>query len=629
MLPAHGALQPAMMQGALQVAWWLRRYARATYDPSVGRPWAPKTTPKQLPPARSSSSPPPRAVAITVCAVVAVAIVGIVIAIVAGRGGSNATGTSVDPARAVPASAPLYASADVRLKGEKRSATLAVGSALTHQPDPYMRLLSVLQTPGSPAPNFSRDVAPWLGNRAGIFLTSLRSSGPLLTLIQQGLLGQTSSAGAFPFGTGAAAAGNQGAIVLDTRDTRKAEAFLHAAAGRAGAHASSYRGVAYELSGGDVAFGMVRRFAVIGSEAGIHAVIDTTLGGPSLARAPSYSSLLAFTPAKAVAHVYANTAGAGAGSTAGLGGLLALFSGTGQMNVSLVPSASSLALDVDTLAGSAGAQQLRPFSSESARALGELPGDSWFAVGLGDVGHMLASDVQRLQGLASLAGPQSPSAPAAGLNLRSLVEALTTPLKVLGANTPEAKGSFQSWMGSAGIFAAGTSLLELKGAVVISSNDAAASHAAVGKLASRLRAMGDSVQPATVPGTDAAISVRLPGLPLALVIANGRAAGGQSRFVIGLGEPSVVAALSPSSLLASAPSYSAAAAALDEGAQPSIMLDVPTLLSVLEGIGLTEDPSISSFVPYLRSLTTVAGGAHPLDATIERFKLVLGLRPAA
>jgi hypothetical protein len=557
---------------------------------------------------------------------VAAAVLGAVIAIVGGCGSSHTTGTSADPARAVPASVALYASADVHPKGEKRSATLAVGRSLTHQANPYLRLLSVLQTPGSPPPDYSRDVAPWLGNRAGIFLTSLRSSGPLLSLIQQGLLGQSSSAAAFPFGA-AARGRSQGAIVLDTRDTKKAAGFLQAAAGRSGAHATSYRGVAYQLSGGDVAFGMVRRFAVIGSDAGMHAAIDTTLGGASLARAPSYKALLAFKPAKAVAHVYAN-AGATSGSAAGLGGLLALFSGARQMNVSLVPSSSSLAIDVDTLSSSAASQQLSPFSSESSRALGELPGDSWFAVGLGDVGHMLAADVQRLQGLASLAGPQGPAAPATGLNLRSLVEALTTPLKVLAANTPEARRSFQSWMGSAGIFAAGASLLELKGAVVIASKDGAASHAAVGKLAARLRTMGVGVQTASVPGTDAAVSARLSGLPIALVIASGRTAGGQSRFVIGLGEASVAAALSPSSLLASAPSSSAAAAALGEGAQPSIILDVPTLLSLLEGVGLSEDPSISGFVPYLRSLTSVAGGAHPLDQTVERFKLVLGLRPS-
>jgi hypothetical protein len=577
-----------------------------------------------LPTARSSSSPPPRAVAVTVCAVAAAAVLGIVIAIVGGCGSSHPTGTTADPARAVPASAPLYASADVHPQGEKRSATLAVGRSLTHQANPYTRLLSVLQTPGSQPPDYSRDVAPWLGNRAGIFLLSLSSSSRLLSSIQRALLGQSSGAGAFPFGT-AAPGGNQGAIVLDTHDAKKAATFLQSAAARAGAHARSYRGVAYELSGGDVAFGMVRRFAVIGSDAGMRAVIDTTLGGASLASAPSYRSLLAVQPAKAVAHLYAN---AGRSGASGLGGLLALFSGGREANISLVPSASSLAIYADTLSSSPASQQLSPFSSESSRALGELPGESWFAIGLGDAGHMLAADVQRLEGLASLAGTQGPAAPAAGLSLSSIVEALTTPLKLLAAGTPEARRSFQSWMGSAGIFAAGTGLLELKGAVVIDSKDAAASRAAIGKLGSQLRAKGVSVQPASLPGTDAAVSARLSGLPVALLIASGRGAGGQSKFVIGLGEPSVAAALNPSSLLANAPSVSAAGAALGEGAQPSLILDVPTLLSLLEGIGLTEDPSISGFVPYLRSLTSVAGGAHQLVPAVERFKLVVGIRPS-
>jgi uncharacterized protein DUF3352 len=584
-----------------------------------------------LPPARPSS-PPPRAAGLTILAILVAIVLGLVIAVVAGCGSSHTTGTSADPARAVPASALLYAGADVRPKGNKRAAALSAGRALTHQADPYIRLLSVLQTPGSPIPDFSRDVAPWLGQRAGIFLSSLRSSGSLLTLVQQGLLGQSPGGGAFPFGTTsgtAGGAGGQGAIVLDTRDVHKALAFLQAAAARAGAHPTSYRGVAYQLSSGDVAFGIVHRFAVIGSDSGIRAVIDTTLGGRSLAAAPPYAGLLAFAPSKAVAHVYSNTSVApSAGTPSGLAGLLQLFSSARQINVSLEPSTSSLALDIDTVAlGAPASATLPSFSSEASRALGELPRESWFAVGLGDVGHTLASDVQGLRSLGSLAGSQGSSS-ATGLNVKSLLEGLITPLNALAENTAEAKRSFQSWMGSAGVFASGTSLLELKAAVIIDSRNPALSHAAVAKLAARLRAMGGTVEPASVPGTDAAVTARLTGLPVALVIANGRGAAGQSKFVVGVGESSIGAALNPPGTLTSSPSFGEAAALLGEGAQPSIIVQVPTLLGLLEGIGLTEDPTISSFVPYLRSITTIAGGAHRLDAAVERFRVVVALRPA-
>jgi uncharacterized protein DUF3352 len=555
--------------------------------------------------------------------VVVAIIAAIVIALVSSGGGSHGTGTNVDPARAVPASAPLYLGADVRPNARKQAAALAAGKALTHQADPYKRLLSVLQTPGSPTPDFGRDVAPWLGPKAGIFLSSLASSGSLLTLVQQGLLGQSPAGGAFPF----AAKGAQGALVLDTRDIGKAHAFLDAAAGRAGAQATSYRGISYRASAGGVAFGIVRRFAVIGSDSGMRAVIDTMLGGPSLARATQYAALLGAAPSAALAHLYSNAGGSTAPAS-GLAGLLSLFSGARQMNVSFVPSGSAIALDIDTVSlGSAGAQAGLPaFAAESSRAFAELPGESWFAVGLGDAGHSLAADVQGLTSLGSLAG--SSSGPSPGISVGGLLEGLMLPLRALGASDPEARRSFQSWMSSAGLFASGTSLLELKAAVVINSKDPALSRAAVGKLAARLRRMGGIVQPASLGGTEAAATVRLKGLPIALVIAAGRGAGGQSKFVIAVGEASVPAALNPSSTMAGAQSTSAATSALGEGAQPSVLLEVPTLLGLLEGIGLTEDPTISPFVPFLRSITTVAGGPHRIDPAVERFKLLAGLRPA-
>ena len=43
-------------------------------------------------------------------------------------------------------------------------------------------------------------------------------------------------------------------------------------------------------------------------------------------------------------------------------------------------------------------------------------------------------------------------------------------------------------------------------------------------------------------------------------------------------------------------------------------------------MGLSEDPTISKFVPYLRTLTTLAGGGKSLGGGIERFRLVLGLQ---
>jgi uncharacterized protein DUF3352 len=570
-----------------------------------------------------SSRPRPRAA--LACAALLASLGGAL----AGCGSSNPGGTSVDPANAVPASAVLYAGATVRPTGAARTDALAAGKALTHQADPYLRLLGALQTPGSAKLSFTRDVASWLGPKAGVFLTSLGSTSALPSLLAQGLLGAAGSGG-FAFGAG----GAQGAIVLDTSNSAKASSFLSAQAAKARAHAASYEGVSYDVDSSDVAFGLVDRFAVIGSESGLRSVIETTRGEGSLARAGGYAKLLTAAPANALAHIYANPAGFAGSTQEGLAGLLQGLAGTREANISLLPSPTSLSLDADTLAPASGGGQggLLAADPESAQALGELPGESWLAIGLGHVGSTLARDAHDLQELTSLGstlgGGAAPPADASALSISGLVGGLITPLRTLGADTATARHDFDSWMGSAGIFASGANLIELKGAVVISSKDPAASRAAVAELAAQLRKAGTSVTPASIPGTEAAVGARVTGLPVVLDIADGRDSAGQAKFVLGIGEASVVAALDPPSTLSAAAPRTAAAASLGEGIQPSMIASFSTFLTLLEGIGLSGDPSISKLVPYLRASTTLAGGGREVGGGVDRFRLVLGLQPA-
>jgi len=556
-----------------------------------------------------------------------------------GCGSSGSSGSSADPANAVPASAPLYIGAIVRPEGSLQAAARSAGQTLTHQADPYLRLLAALQTPGSGTLDFKRDVAPWLGPRAGAFLStptadkSEEALNKLLALLQQGLLGRSSSGAAFPF----AAHAVEGAIVLDTRDTAKARSFLKALAARAGAQAKSYRGVSYQATSSGIAFGVAARLAVIGTETALHAVIDTTSGGPSLARAASYARLLAAAPQGALAHVYVDPAalagprGSKAPSSASAFSLLA---GNRPVNVSLVPSKTSIALDADALAstgapGGAGAGGLLASSAQAAVALGELPGESWLAAGLGEVGATLRSGgAGALQGIAAL-GQQLTGAgageQAGGISVGGLLGGILAPLRALGSESASARSELTSWMGSAGLFASGSGLLELQAGIAIESKDRSLSKAAVAKVGAMLRQGGGSVQSATIPGADAAISARVSGLPVVLYIANGIDAAGKTKFVIGVGEASVQAALNPSSTLSGTAAYGTASAALG-GARPSVIVDFPTLLGLLEGVGLSEDPTIAPFVPYLRSLTTLSGGASTVGDGVERFRLVLGLQ---
>ncbi|HYM44980.1 MAG TPA: DUF3352 domain-containing protein [Solirubrobacteraceae bacterium] len=561
----------------------------------------------------------------------------------AGCGSSPSTGTSADPAGAVPAAAPVYAGAVVRPTGSLQSDALAAAKKLTHQADPYRRLVAVLQTPGSPALDYGRDVAPWLGPNAGIFFTSLGSSGSVESLLQQALGGggATGTIG-WPFGAG----GAQGAIVLDTSDLAKARSFVAGAAAHAGAHASSYRGVAYQASSGGDAFAVVDRFVVLGSEAGVHAVIDTAQGGASLKSDASYSQLLSVAPAGALAHVYSNPRAlpkgrAGAGGR-GLPALLTTLGGTSPLDVSLVPSSSSIALDADVGPSPAGAASestgrtsgLVGAAAAGNKAFGELPGESWLAAGLGKIGGA-GGGLQGLQGLLSLVGTLGGSAaaetaasPQVAVSVKGVIEGLLAPLKALAANSAQARRDFESWMGEAGTFASGTSILELKAGLVIDSNDPAASRAAVAKLAAALRKTGGEATPATILGAEAAVEAKVTGLPVTLAIADGRDSSGQTKFVIGLSTTSVQDALNPPSTMSSSASYGAAQRALGEGIQPSIAVNLASLLSLLEGVGLGEDPSVSPFLPYLRASTTLSGGGKDLGGGVQRLRLVLGLQPA-
>jgi hypothetical protein len=122
--------------------------------------------------------------------------------------------------------------------------------------------------------------------------------------------------------------------------------------------------------------------------------------------------------------------------------------------------------------------------------------------------------------------------------------------------------------------------------------------------------------------------VQLPDLPLELFIAAGPSSTGP-KFVLALGEASVAAALSPSSTLKESPARAAAASTLGGGAQPSMIADVPTLLALLESISLTEDPSLSPLLPYLRASGTLSGGGRQMEGGVERFSVVLGLHAAS
>jgi hypothetical protein len=553
----------------------------------------------------------------------------------AGCGSSAPSGTDADPATLAPAASVLYVGAVVRPEGALKQNALADARTLGHVREPFGPLLQALA--GSSLlgkADYRKEIEPWLGRNAGVFATSPGALGSAVSAIERSLGGGFSPETLLrASATGLLGSGGAGAaLVLDTGDLGKARAFV-AKLSTHGARQLSYRGVTIETDSQGQAAAIVGKFAVFGDEAGVKATVDAHLGGPSLQRAAPYSTLSGKGPHGALAAVYLDpgaagqtAAGAGAAAHAGTGTTAHVGAGAAaqagavlqalpgeprQARLSMVPGRSAVTLDADLL-GSAGAEaQATTSTNAAAELVGELPEGSWVALGSGESGAHVARLLPLLSGVVSLAS-KSLLANFGGPAMQGLVSHLAEHGQAL-------QRLLSPWAGPAAVFAAGSGLLNLQAGVVIQSNSPQAASAAVAKLGAMLASTGASVKPASVAGAESALNVRVSGLPVTLDVG-----AGNGKLVIGLGPESVLGALSPSSPFSGSSAYGSATSALG-GLKPTVLVDFPMALSLLEGLGLNENPEVAPTIESLRSLSTLAGGFQPLGDGVTRLHLVLGL----
>lgn len=489
--------------------------------------------------------------------------------VAATQAGCGSSGTSgADPATLAPASTPLYVGVTVKPSGGSRGPAVSDMQRLTHKADPYGSLAEALLASGGSHPRFASEVRPWVGQRAGVFLLTVPPGG-----LKAGL--SSLRAGAFASGR------EQGAIVLDVSDESGARRFLDRRARRVGARSEVYRGIPLQVSSSGEALALVDKFAVLGSEAGVKSAIDSSRGAPKLSDAAGYLE----PTSDAVANAYLLPPRLG--GTA----LDSVLGGAQTAAVLLKAAPSSLSLE-GQLHGPAGATPL--FGNAGAQQLRALPGGSWLALGLADAAKSLP------QALALLGDASGGFAATLNRLGAGGVRRLLTQL----SSSPALRKSLESWAGGGGLFVSGSGLFDLQAALVIDSKDPAASQLAVGELASAAQKAGAKAARVSIPGTDAAASVKVAGFPATIYLANG-----QGKLVVGLGRASVLGALHPSSTLASSPAYAAASSALGGGVKPSLILEFPALLSLLEAIGIAPSEALTGVLPDLKSLGRLAAGS--------------------
>ncbi len=505
------------------------------------------------------------------------------VALTACGGGGGGNG-GADPAAVVPSTAPVYLEATLRPEGSRRDDAQAALRKLLHTEDPAKRLRELLDRNSSSLGLKWDDVRPWLGQRVGIFLTSVSGSKA------------------------------SGAVVAASTDDGKARDALSKAIrspdkGKPAPKVStrSYRGVDYFYdSVGDNAAGIVDGYAVGGDLAGFKGVVDTAKGGRALDANPDLrSARSAVTADKALGFAWADpqslldavshSTSLGSGAAA----LRQLAAQAGRaIAASLHANGSAVAIDAAALGapGSSG--------SAAADAVAALPGDAWLAIGLGDVGGALRKALAQVSQIGGLAGVDVSGA-----------------LRRLRAKTGlDVQRDLLSWMGDGAIYARGRSIADLGGVLTVRSTDASASRAAVGRLSRLLRRLGATVRSADVTGYDRAIEIRYPGLPVSMFLA----ASGE-RVSFGLNPQALADVAKPGSKLGDSAGYRTAAGALGKGLRPVMLVDTQTVLALLQSLGVGLDQRFAKAKPYLDAIGVITAGTGA-SGDARRARLAVALR---
>ncbi len=519
----------------------------------------------------------------------------IAVAAAAGGCGESAQPAAPRPVDYMPATASVAIEAAVRPGGELGQHARTTLAALGLSSNTVRGLGGALSTPGSPQLDYGSQVAPWLGERAGLFVTAGgRRERRLLDDLLASMLGARAG------GPDVLSAGASGAVVLDARDRAAARRFVQQRASAAGAHTQQQvDGGWLAATTGGLAFASAGPIVAVGSAGAVGEVLATLHGTAPLAASSEFKTLATHAPAGALAVGFAAPGAAGE-LPAALRGGFALVVGDSATLLSLVPGGTSISV----YAEAAGVQRGTAAGAQAREAFSTLPGESWLAAGLGGGPAALAGAAQAL---GVLSGPSSATT-------GSLLAEVSGPLRTLS-------GDSGAWAGPVGLFAAGNGLLELRAAAVLRANSRASAQGALAQLAA---ALGSQASPARVSGAERALAIHLHGLPLELVAATGTGIDGSSDLIVGAGAASVELALKPPQAMRGSPAAQAARQALG-GLEPTLVVDVPTLLGTLESLQVTQEPLLKGATPYLQKVTTLDAGIGSAAPGIGRMRIVATL----
>jgi uncharacterized protein DUF3352 len=497
-----------------------------------------------------------------------------------GSGGGNA---GADPAAVLPASAPVYVEAQVRPEGDLKANATVVAGKILRTGDPGGKVVGwidgALKDDGA---SYAKDIAPWLGQRAGLAITSVGAGGNDVDVV--------------------------GAIA--SRDDDAAQKFIDS---RKGVAARTYRDVKYKYKADDdLALAVVDHAVVVGTEKGFKSAIDAQ-SGDKLADSAMFKKARAVVGTDGLGFAYADpgrlfdlAVGAASGTSVGgnaasLKAFKGLLTGSGLQSVAASLSVARDAVRVDAAAIGL---KTKAGKGDGPAAAAAVPAGSWLSVGVGDVGGTVASAIKSF-GSAGATG---------GVDPETLLQGLKSQLGI------DLQKDLLSWMGDAALFVRGTTADDLGGALVVKSKDPAASQASIGKLRTLLKALNVSVTslrdaPAGASGFSVKVGSSLPDRI--------EVAAKDDTFVVAYGKDALKDALSPPSPLGDSAPFKTAAGLL-EGAEPSLFLDTPQVVTLLASLAGDDDEDFRKAKPTLDTFGPAAAGVSS-DGDVTRLKAAVSV----
>jgi len=479
------------------------------------------------------------------------------IAVVAAGCGKNDQAAS-GAAELVPAGSVMYGEATLKPEGSQKEAIDAILAKFPGGGQAGDKLKDLIEQGmrKSDAPvSFKKDIEPWLGDEAAFFVSNLS-----------------------PDGDAQVAAG-----LIATDDEDKARAALEKSAeGKLTKH--DYKGVEYLTDDGKEAGAVFDGFLVLGTETGVKAAIDTSKGGKRLSEDKSYTNALNEAADDRLGFFYVNSPALlqtlRESGTPLPGSLQKFFE---QPLVATLDADKDGVVFEGTVPEEIGRASLLGQASDLVK---ELPGDSWLGVAQTDFGKLLDFYVDAFAGVAGGRDAiEQQFKESTGLDLQKDVI---------------------DWMGDFGVFVRGKTVSDVDGALIIKTDDEAASGrfiAALARLAKTQAPDVGRIGPLTAPGGGDGFTVSGSGIPKPIHVFQK-----DGKVVFAYGDAAATDAVNPSNKLGDSAEYTAAADSLGDYDISFFLLTQPIFDLVDSTPSTANDADWQKAKPYLEPLNALVGG---------------------